>query len=131
MELFIKASAGILIAVILCVALSRQGKDFSILLSLTVCCMVLLLSSTYLQEILSLVDHVTSMGNIDQELIRVLLKIAGIGLLSQVATLVCIDAGNQTLAKALQLMATALVLYLSIPLMEEMLLLIESVMGGV
>ena len=131
MELFVKTSAAVLIAAILCVVLSQQGKDISLLLSIAVCCMVLLLSAVYLRPVLDFVREMTKLGDINQELINTLLKIAGIGMVSQVAALVCADAGNQTLSKALQMMTTALVLCLSVPVLEEMLQLIAAVLGEV
>ena len=131
MEIFIKASAAILIAAIFSVILAKNGKDISILLSLSVCCMVLLLAGTYLRPVLDFVMNLTNLGELKPELINALLKITGIGMISQIVTLVCMDAGNQTLAKALQIMTSALILCLSIPLLEEMLSLIESVLGSI
>ena len=129
MELFVKVTATILIVAIFCVVLSQHGKDISLLLSLAACCMVLVLSVSYLQPVLDFIRNLTELGGINQSLVNTILKITGIGILSQIAMLVCADAGNQSLAKALQMMTTALVLCLSVPLLEEMLSLIEGILG--
>ena len=130
MELFVKATAAVLIAAIFCVVLSNHGKDISLLLSLAACCMLMVLAASYLRPVLDFLERLTELGGINEQLVSTLLKITGIGLISQIAVLICTDSGNQTLAKALQMMTTALVLCLSVPLLEETLFLIEGVLGG-
>lgn len=128
METFIKATAGILIALILCLILSKQGKDLSILLALAVCCMVLTAALTYLQPVLDFFDRLTAIGKLDTDLIGILLKAVGIGLLAEIAGLICADAGNSAMGKVLQIMAAALILALSVPIFTQLLELIETIL---
>ena len=44
MNVFIKAVAGVLIALILWISLGKQNKDFSVLLTLMVCAMVFMVA---------------------------------------------------------------------------------------
>ena len=129
MEIYFKITAGILIAMILCLLLPKQKTDISVLLCLVVCGMTLICAVAYLEPILSLLNHIITLGNLPEDLIQILFKVVGIGMLSQIASVICIDAGNQSLAKVLQMITTAAVLWLCIPLLEQLLMLIENVLG--
>lgn len=128
MDTFIKATAGVLITLILCLVLAKQGKDLSILLVLLVSCMVLSTALTYLQPVLDFFDRLTVIGKLNTELIGILLKAVGIGLLAEIAGLICADAGNSALGKTLQIMASAVILALSVPIFTQLLELIETLL---
>lgn len=129
MDVYFKVTAGILVATILCVVLSKQGADISILMTITVCCMVITAAFSYISPVLDFLKKLSEVGRLDDTLLNVLMKATGIGLISQIAGFVCSDAGNQSLAKALQIMTTAVIFYISLPVLEEMLSLIELVLG--
>ena len=128
MDTFIKATAGVLIALILCLVLAKQGKDLSILLVLLVSCMVLSAALTYLQPVLDFFNKLTVIGKLNTELIGILLKAVGIGLLSEIASLICADAGNSALGRTLQIMASTVILALSVPIFTQLLELIETLL---
>lgn len=129
MDLYLKVTAGILITAILSIVLSKQGADISLLLTICVCCMVILAASVYFKPILDFTDRLVHVGKLNDSLLVLLLKVAGIGLISQIAGFVCTDAGNQSLGKALQIITTAVILCISVPLLEELFRLIEAVLG--
>ena len=131
MEVFVKVIAAILITSILTLVLSKKGADISLLLTITVCCIVMSMSVSYIQPILDFAYHLIELGGLDVSLLQVILKTVGIGLISQIATLVCVDSGNQSLGKAVQIMTTAVILSISIPVLEQMLSLIEVLLGEV
>ena len=131
MDIFLKVTAGILITAILSLVLSKQGADISLLLTIGVCCMVVVAAFTYLRPVLEFANKLIQVGRLNNELLNVLLRVVGIGLISQIAGFICADAGNQSLGKALQIMSTAVILCVSVPILEEMLSLIETVLGEV
>lgn len=131
MDVFIKAAAGILIAVVLCLVLSKEKKDIAILLVIVVCSMVAAVAISYLQKVISFIETLENVGNLNSELISILLKCVGIGLLSQITSMICNDSGNAALGKVLQILASAVVLWLCIPLFTQLLELVESIMGAV
>lgn len=131
MTTFIKASAGIILALILEKILQKQGKDMSLLLSIVVCTMVAAAAISFLQPVLSFFSRLQIIGNLNSSLLNVLLKAVGVGILSEVLSLICSDAGNAALGKTLQLLASSVVLYLSIPLLEELLKLMDTILGAI
>lgn len=131
MERFWQAAAGSLVAVVLWLILSRQGRDYALLLSLLVCCMILTVTGRYLEPVLDLVKRLQLLGNLQPEWISVMLKAVGIGLVVELASLICSDAGNTSVGKAIQILGTSVILWLSIPLINGLLDLITQVLGDV
>ena len=131
MDDFVKCAAGILIAVVLILTISKQEKDISILLIISVCCMVLVVAAAYLQPVIDFLRQLQSIGQLDSESITILLKCVGVGLLSEITCLICTDSGNASLGKALQLLATATILWISLPLLSELMELIDQILGAV
>lgn len=131
MDIFIKAAAGVLIAVVLVLALSKQGKDISLLLTIAVCCMLVSAAITYLQPVTDFLGRLQSIGQLDSETLTILMKAVGIGLLAEITGLICTDAGNASLGKALQMLATAVILWMSIPLLNELIELIDKILGAI
>ena len=131
MNEFLKASAGILTALILWLSLTKYNKENSVLLTLAVCAMVISVSLAFLQPIIDFLRTLQNMGELDTDLISVVLKAVGIGLISEISALVCKDAGNESMGKALQLLSSILVLWMSIPVFEKLLTLLDNVLGSV
>ena len=127
---FIQAVAGALVAVVLCCVLARSGKDISILLSLAACCMILLTGIGYLKPVMELVTALAGMTTLDAGWISVVLKTVGISLIAQIAGLICADAGNSALAKAVEILAAAAVLWMSIPMIRALLELVQEMTGS-
>ena len=130
MDLFVKGAAGALVAVVLIVTISKQGKDISLLLTITVCCLLLFAAFSYLKPVVDFLDQLQAIGNLDADIFKVLFKAAGIGLLAEFTGLICNDAGNASLGKATQLMATAAILWISIPLMNKLIEMIDNILGA-
>lgn len=128
MDVFLKAAAGVLIAVVLCLTLSKQTKDVSLLLAMSVCCMVIAAAVTHLTPVIAFFEKLQSIGNLNSDMLRILFKAVGIGLLAEVASLICSDAGNAALGKALKLLASAVILWISLPLFDSLIGLVEDIL---
>lgn len=129
MGAFWKAAAAILIAAIFSLALSKQEKDLSTLLTLAVCCMAGAVLLSYLEPVLDLMWELESLGRLQGGMLSVLLKAVGITLIAELAGMICTDSGNGSLAKCLQFLGSAVILYLSIPVFQAFLTLIREILG--
>lgn len=128
MDIFFKASAGVLVTTVLCLALSKQTKDLSVLLVISVCCMVVTAAITYLEPVVNFFGTLQTMGNLDSDMMRILFKAVGIGFLAEITALICTDAGNAALGKALKLLASAVILWISLPLFTGLIELVEDIL---
>ena len=131
MERFFQASAGIMAGVILWIILSRQGKEYALLLSIGACCLVTVVALRYLSPVLELMEQLQTLGDLQTQWLSIMVKAIGIGLVTEIGTLICNDAGNAALGKTLQLMGAAAVLWMSVPLVNSLIELLEQILGGI
>ena len=115
--------------VILALVVGRQSRDMSLLLTLAVCVMVCIAALGFLEPVMELLRELRRLGDLDSEAVSIALKCAGIGLLSELIGLICADAGESALSRALELLSSAAILWLSLPLIRELLRLIEGVLS--
>lgn len=128
---FWRATAAVLLTVILALAVGRQEKDISVLLSMAVCCLVGMMALSYLKPVLELMEELGQLGEVAGDTLEILLKAVGIALVSEIAGMLCNDAGNGSLGKLLQMLGSAAILYLSIPIFRSLLTLIQEILGEI
>ncbi|MBQ4642348.1 MAG: hypothetical protein IJB47_08055 [Oscillospiraceae bacterium] len=131
MELFLKACGGILIGVMLWICLDKQGKEVSLLLTTAVSCMVMIAVTTYLRPVLDFLQRLQSVGDLDREFVDIILKAVGVGILSELCALICKDAGNAAIGKTVEILSTVVILWLSLPIFEKLLSLIDTILGNI
>ncbi len=131
MDVFMKVTAGILIAVVLSITLAKQGKDIALVLTVGVCAMVATIAVSYLQPVIDFMDKLQSIGNLNAEMISILLKTVGVGLVAEVVSLICADSGNSAMSKTVQILSGAVILWMSIPLLNKLIELVESILSTV
>ena len=131
MERFIQASAGVLAATVLWIILSKQGKEYALILSLGACTLVLLVVFQFFEPIIALLRKLEVLGDLNPQWLNVMLKALGIGLVVEVCSLVCADAGNAALGKTMQILGAVAVLWLSIPLINSLIDLLQQILGGI
>lgn len=130
MSEFWKAAAAVLITVILCLAIGKQERDVSALLTMVVSCMTAMIAISYLIPVLDFLRQLEITGNLQEGMLDILLKAIGITLIAELAGKVCADAGYGSLGKGLQMLGNAAVLYLSIPIYKALLNLIQDILGA-
>ena len=130
MEGYFQAAGAVILAMILILTLRQSNQPMAVLLSITVCVLVLVGALNYLKPILAFLDSLRQLGNLSGEMVTILLKVTGISVLSEIAALVCVDSGNASLAQALKIVSTAVILYLSIPIFQVLLDLVQKILEG-
>ena len=131
MNIFLKSAAGILTALILWLVVNKYNKEISVMLTLAVSAMVVIAAMTVFHPVIDFLHQVKEIGEIDSTYFSILLKVVGIGMISEICSIIFKDAGNETLAKALQLMTSFLVLWLAIPVFEKLISLLDAVLEAI
>ena len=129
MEDYIKICAGVIIAVILGIALSKRSADVAMVLSILVCCMILTAMAGFLEPVMDFLRELQQIAQLDGQMVEILLKAVGIGLISEMAALICADSGSGALGKGLIILASAVILFLCLPLMRSLLELMNEILG--
>ena len=131
MEPFWKAAALALIAGVLSLTLKNQDKEYAILLSIAACLMVTAITVTYLNPVFAFLKELETLGDLRGDMLAILIKALGVGLASEIASMICTDAGNASLTKAIQLLGGAVILYLSVPMFSALMDLIQKIVGEI
>ena len=128
---YLRWTAAALIGLILSLVISKQSKDMSLLLTLAVCILVCLGALEFLEPVTELLRELRRLGGLDSEAVSILMKAALIGLLSELMGLICADVGEGALGKALQILSNAAVLWLSIPLLRQLITMVGEVLAEI
>jgi stage III sporulation protein AD len=91
--------------------------------------MVSLAALQYLQPVMSFLEFLEDLGRPDSNMVTTLLKVTGIGIITESSNLVCKDAGSESMGKSMQLLGTAVILYLSLPLFAALIDLLQKILG--
>ena len=76
---YLQVAAGVLLAVIMVLALGKDGKQTAILLVIAVCGMVGILTMGYLEPVVAFIRRLGTVGKVNTQMIGILLKVVGIG----------------------------------------------------
>lgn len=129
MELFWKGAAGILIAAVLVPVVGKQEKDLALLLTMAACVMAAAAAFSFLEPVLDFLRRLEQLGDLQTGILETLLKITGISLVTDLAAMVCQDSGNDALARGMRLLGTGVVLFLSLPVLETLLTVLQQILG--
>lgn len=131
MSTFLKAVAIALTGLVLWLCLNKYNKDMSLLLTISVCVALLITALAVLKPVVNFFWKLQELGSLDKDLLQIVLKTVGIGFLGDMCSELCKDAGNTSMCKALQVTTTITILWLSLPVFEKMLKLLENILGTV
>lgn len=129
MDAFWKAAAGILLTAILALAVGKQEKDMAILLTLAACAMGAMLAVSWLEPVLDLMWELSRIGKLEEDWLQVILNAVGIALISEITAGLCADAGYGALGKTIQMLSSAAIFSLSVPLIRMLIALVGDVLG--
>jgi len=128
MEALWKAAAVMILTVILSAAISKTEKDISVVLSVAACCTILMVAMEYISEVTAFLWELTRSINQLNPVVDVLLHIVGVALITELTGLISADSGNGSLAKAMQVLGNAAILFLSLPIFEAFFSMIQEIM---
>ncbi len=93
------------------------------------CACILLGTMTFLSPVLEFLRRLQSLAGLNSALLTPVLKTAAVGLLAQIARAFCLDAGQQALAKAVEVGGGILAVYTLLPLAGSMAELLQRMVA--
>lgn len=130
MEAVVQIVSLAVVGAILGVLVRERGGALAAAMSLAICGLILFLGLRFCGPILKVVEQLRTLSGLNGAVTAPLLKVVGIGLLTQFAGGICEDAGEKSLGTAVQLSGTVLALYAALPLIQSVLELLEDMLGG-
>lgn len=131
MEVFWKAVGCSFVSVLLSLTVEKQGKDFSILITLASASVLAVTAARFIEPVVDFLTSLEKLGKMSTTLLTVLIKIMGIGITGEISASVCMDAGNTAVAKGLHFLTNAAIFSLSIPVYSSLVELIQNILGGI
>ena len=128
MSIYLKCAAVVLVTLILHLVLLKGGKDFSSVLTIAACCTVLVFIFSCLEPFVDFLTRLQNLAKLDSGMLSIIIKSVGLGILTEIISAFCSDAGNAALGKTLQVVTAFVILLLSIPLFEALIALVEEIL---
>ena len=129
MEYLLKSVAVSTLSVIVGLLISKQAKEIQILLSLCICIAISVIIVQFVQPIIGFLQKLKELGDLNTDVLAILLKAVGIALLTEISSLFCSDGGSGSIGKMLQILGTVIIVWLSIPIFETVIELIQKLLG--
>ena len=84
-----------------------------------------------LQPVISLIAQLSPISSLEKETLGILLKILGVGLVSETASLLCSDGGSSAFGSVIRFLSGSAVLWVSIPVFQSVIQMIQQILGEV
>ena len=121
MEDNIKIIAVGLIAVIIVIIIKQYKPEFAIYISIITGAIILYMIFGKLQEIINLLQNISSKAGVNSQFLSLLLKITGIAFLAEFAINICKDAGEGAIASKIEIGSKVIIVSMSIPIISSLL----------
>lgn len=110
-----------LIALILIIILKQYKPEFVIYVSLIAGALILTLTFSKISGIIELINSLSSKASINQEFIKLLIKITGIAILTEFAVSICKDTGETAIASKIDMGGKVIMVSMSVPIIAGLL----------
>ena len=110
-----------LIALILIIILKQYKPEFVIYVSLIAGALILTLTFSKISGIIELINSLSSKVSINQEFIKLLIKITGIAILTEFAVSICKDTGETAIASKIDIGGKVIMVSMSVPIIAGLL----------
>ena len=110
-----------LIALIIIVIVRQYKPEFTLYVSLLAGASILLLVMDKLSEIINLLTALANKTALNNEFLKLLIKITGIAFLTEFAVSICKDTGETAIANKVDMGSKVIIVAMSIPIISSLL----------
>ena len=128
MEIYWKALSAVIIGIILCLILSKNAKDHSTMIVILLCGLLCSAAVAFITPVLALLDKLSTVSGTGVAWLEILLKSVGLSFVGETVVALCVETGHSAIAKSLQFLTTVVIVWVSLPLVEYFLDLIQSIL---
>lgn len=128
MDTVLKCAALAVAGALLALVVRRQSGEFAALVSMGAVLALFFVGLEFLKPVLTFADTLTQTAQLQEGAIGPVMKTLAIGFVTETGKNICEDAGEKTVAGALQLAGGIGAFYVLLPLMESVLELLEQML---
>lgn len=115
-----------IISSVFCRLLGKYNKEQAFMLSAVTCTVILGFILLRMTPVFSFINNLCAVCSIDEKYIMILFKSAGICYLTQFTCDICHDCGEGAVAAAAEISGKAALMIISLPLLEEIVSLVQK-----
>ena len=75
---------------------------------------------SYFKDIVDSLSGMISLSGIDSSFLEILLKALGVSIVTDIASGVCRDSGNNTLSNAVELFGKTIIVFMALPMLKKL-----------
>ena len=121
MDTIFKIVSIALITCVACLIVKPIRSDFAIFISIVGGIIIIFYLLSYLSSIFNIFDNIFEISGINSSLYGIILKIIGIGYLTEFTASICNDTGNGSLGDKVLLGGKIIILVMSLPIVTSIL----------
>ena len=128
MEIITKVIGIGLVALLIIIILKQYRPEFAVYVSLIAGMLVFLLIIDKLEAIINLINSISNSTFINNNFLKIIIKITGIAFLTEFAVSICNDAKETAIANKIELASKMVVMYMSLPIIASLLEVINKIL---
>ena len=128
MDTLMKCAGVAVVGAILCLLTLRQNGEFGILVSLGAVLLVITLGLSFFRPLLQFSQTLQETASLGSTTTGPVYKALALGFVTEIGSQLCEDAGEKSIAAALKLSGGAASVFVLLPLMEQLLSMLKSML---
>ena len=120
---------GVALVTLVATMLIRQIKpEFSVIIALVGGLIILFMIIDGLGSVISYFGEIVARTNIDSKFFGIILKVVGVGYLSEFSSNLCMDSGMSSIADKISLAGKVIIVVLSLPIISSLLDIVTEIL---
>ena len=126
MDILLKIAAVGVAASVMAMVLKKNSPEIALLLTVATVSLIMFAAVEVISEVLEFLRTILEYTSLSEDIFGIVLKAVAIAIITKIASDVCKDAGQSASSSAIELVGSATVLYIALPLFETMIQMINS-----
>jgi stage III sporulation protein AD len=118
-----------ILVVLIAIKLKKINGEYSTLISIGACLLIIGFIITRLTKIMSYMDKISSYVNIDMEYISIIFKMLGISFICEFSSGICKDAGFSAIATHIEIAGRVSMIVISLPILFSVIDMVAEMVG--
>lgn len=128
MDIFKVAAFSIVVVLIITILKAVKKEDFALIVTIIAALSLFAVVFAKLESITDLLNSLVNKSGINKEYLTLLLKVTGISYVIELATNICKDAGNSSVASKVEMVGKVSIVVLTIPILTTVISTILEIM---
>ena len=128
MDTLVKCAGIAVVGAILCLMTRKQSGEFGVLVSLGAGVLVITLGLSFFRPLMDFSRSLQETASLGSTTTGPVYKALAMGFLTEIGANICEDAGEKAIASALRLSGGVAAVYVLLPLMEQLLSMLRSML---